>query len=754
MDIEKVLKEMTLEEKAGLCSGSDFWHTKKVERLGIPAVMMCDGPHGLRKQEGEEDHLGINESIETVCYPTASALAASFDRKLLRKLGEALGKECQAEQVGMLLGPGVNMKRSPLCGRNFEYFSEDPYLAGELGSAYVESLQEQGVAACVKHFAANNQETRRMSGSSNMDERTLHEIYLPAFEKIIKEGKTRGVMCAYNAINGTFCAENRELLTEILRRDWGYKGMVVTDWGAVKDRVEGLRAGLDLEMPGGPGAQDQIIVEAVKDGKLAEEILDQAVKNVLKFIAGCMYNQKENAAIDREECKKLSKEFCEQSAVLLKNEGSLPLSKEKRTVFIGDFAEHPRYQGAGSSHIHVTEVTGAKECARRHGYWIEFQQGYHVNETTEDLLAEAVKSAAEAEQAVIFAGLPEAFETEGCDRENMEIPAVQNRLIEAVAAVQPNTVVVLHCGAPAELPWISKVSAVLCMYLGGQMTGEAAVSLLYGRTNPSGKLAETWQLRLEDNPSWLNFPGEEGNVEYREGIYIGYRYYDKKNMPVLFPFGHGLSYTSFTYRKLKTDKKQMKDTEHLTVICEVENTGSMAGSEVVQLYVRDVESTAGRPVRELKGFEKIYLKPGERACVQFTLDKRAFAYYETRIHGWFVESGEFLIEIGTSSRDIRLCSSVDIMGTEILPRTYTRYSTVGDLAKSKQGAMLIRELLGNNSQQEQAGRENAEYMGEGSEKSALQMMYEMPLQSIVTFGRMTMKELDAMIESLNQENGI
>lgn len=756
MEIEKILKELTLEEKAGLCSGRDFWHTKGVERLAVPSVMMCDGPHGLRKQEGEEDHLGINQSIETVCYPTASALAASFDRNVLRELGEMLGKECQAEHVGMLLGPGVNMKRSPLCGRNFEYFSEDPYLAGELGCAYVEGLQEQGTAACVKHFAANNQETRRMSGSSNMDERTLHEIYLPAFETIVKKGKVRGVMCAYNAINGTFCAENKELLTDILRKDWEYDGMVVTDWGAVKERTEGLKAGVDLEMPGGPGVQDQVIVEAVKSGRLDESVLDEAVRNVLKFIDDCTENQKKDVRIDREKCKEKSREFCIKSAVLLKNEGSLPLSETKRTVFIGEFAKAPRYQGAGSSHIHVAEVPGAAECAGRHGYKVEFVQGYRLKERkgADDLIAEAVRTAQESEQAVIFAGLPESYETEGCDREMMEIPAEQNRLIEAVAEAQPNTIVVLHGGAPMALPWIHKVSAVLCMYLGGQMTGEAAVSLLYGEACPSGKLAETWPLRIEDNPSWLNFPGEEGNVEYREGIYIGYRYYDKKDIPVLFPFGYGLSYTEFEYGNLRISREQMKDTELLTVTCEVKNIGKRAGSETVQLYVHDCESTVGRPIRELKAFEKVYLEPEEIREVKFVLDQRAFAYYEAKIHDWYVESGEFLIELGTSSRDIRLRRAVHVTGTKEIPIVYTRYSTVADLVKSEKGAALIQGFLGDSKAQKEAGKENEEHMGEGSGKAAEQMMFAMPLQSLVTFGRMTMKELDAMIESLNRDNGI
>ncbi len=499
VDIEKILSEMTLEEKAGLCSGHDYWHTKSVERLDVPSMMMCDGPHGLRKQKGEGDHLGINESIQTVCYPSASALASSFDRQVLDELGTALGEECQAEDVGMLLGPGINIKRSPLCGRNFEYFSEDPYLSGELGCAYVQSLQAQGVAACVKHFAANNQETRRMSGSSEVDERTLNEIYFPAFESVVKKGGTRGVMCSYNAINGTFSAENKELLTETLRRKWGYEGMVVTDWGAVKDRVKGLEAGLDLEMPGGPGTQDQKIVEAVQSGALDEKVLDEAVRNILKLVDDYRKERRPKTKADRTKYEALSSSLAQRCAVLLKNEGILPLDKEDDIVFIGEFAKKPRYQGAGSSHINVVHPMGALEAVQTAGLTVEYAEGYRVHEDdqTEALIAEAVEKAAKAKTAVIFAGLPDSFETEGVDRDTLSMPDNQNALIRAVAKVQPNTVVVLHGGSCMELPWIDQVPGVLLMHLGGQRVGEAAVKLLFGEANPGGRLAETWPVKLD-----------------------------------------------------------------------------------------------------------------------------------------------------------------------------------------------------------------------------------------------------------------
>lgn len=755
MDIDQLLQKMTLEEKASLYSGSDFWHTQPVERLGIPAVMMCDGPNGLRKQKGEGDHLGINESIETVCYPTASAVAASFDTELLEKLGQSLGEECQAEQVGMLLGPGVNMKRSPLCGRNFEYFSEDPYLAGELAASYISGLQGQGVAACVKHFAANNQETCRMSGSSKVDERALHEIYLPAFEAAVKKGGTRSIMCAYNAVNDVFCAENKKLLTDILREEWGFGGFVVTDWGAAKDEVRGIKSGLNLIMPGGTEETAEAVVNAVRDGILAESDLDHAVGKVLEFVRDYLDNQKPDVEFDREKARAFSASLAKESAVLLKNENILPLSKEKKTAFIGEFARSPRYQGAGSSHINVKHAVSAMECVE--GLPVVYAQGYRAKEdkVDEQLLREAVEAASQAEAAVIFAGLPNAFETEGCDREHMSMPENQNALIEAIAAVQKNTVVILHGGAPVEMPWIDKVSSVLCLYLGGDQAGKAAVELMYGDANPCGKLAETWPERLEDNPSYLTFPGCRGNVEYREGIFIGYRYYDKRKMKVQFPFGHGLSYTSFSYSDLKLDRVKMTEDERVTVSCKVKNTGSRAGKEVVQLYVGAIGSEAIRPVRELKGFIKVSLEPGEEKEVHFVLDKRAFAYYEELVHDWFVESGKFAIEIGASSRDIRLRDEMEIQGLVELPIYYTENSTLADLAKTSRGRQFMeqmakkREAAGNDAGQQEK-RDDLSNLGEGSERMVQAMMREMPLSSMVSFGGMSKKELKEIVAMLNQ----
>lgn len=747
MNAEQILEEMTLEEKAAFCSGRDFWHTKRIERLGVPSVMMCDGPHGFRKQEGEGYHLGINKSIETVCYPTAAALASSFDRDVMKHLGEALGQECQAENVAMLLGPGLNIKRSPLCGRNFEYFSEDPYLAGEMGAAYVQALQSKGIAACAKHFACNDQETRRMSGSSQLDERTLYEIYLPAFESVVKKGNARSLMCAYNAINGEYCAENRMLLTEVLRDRWGFDGFVVTDWGAVKGRAKGVAAGLDLEMPGGPNATGEEIVEAVKAGTLSESALDKAVLNLLRFVETSLSQHDESAVIDREGCRKLAKILAAECAVLMKNNGVLPLKEHQKVAFIGEFAQKPRYQGAGSSHINVSHPVSALEAVDGS---VTYARGYdaHSDKTDAALLSEAINVASATDVAVVFAGLPDAFESEGADREHMRLPDNQNELITAVAKANPNTVVVLHSGSPVELPWLEQVPAVLCMYLGGEQVGAATAELLYGKVNPSGHLAETWPVRLQDNPSYLNFPGEDGVVTYAEGIFVGYRYYDKKEMPVNFPFGHGLSYTIFTYSNLRTDRDQLTDQETVTVRVDVTNTGTVSGKEAVQLYVSDTESTVRRPVRELREFAKVELQPGQTKTVSFNLDKRAFAYYEPKVHDYFVESGEFMIEIGESCRDIRLSKSVQVEGTTLLSFTIDTNTTIGQLMKHPRGAAFIRQMMGKSDGPSDS--EQAEAMGEGSEKMMQKMMFEMPLGSLVSYGRMTAKQLKGLIASLNQ----
>lgn len=746
-DSKAILTDMTVDEKISLACGHDFWKTNAVERLGIPQVMMCDGPHGLRKQKGQGDHLGINESIETVCYPSASALAASFDTELMEKLGETLGEECQAEDVGMLLGPGVNMKRSPVCGRNFEYFSEDPYLAGKMAASYVQALQKTGVAACVKHFATNNQETLRMSGDSRLSERALHETYLPAFEAVVKEGGTRSIMCAYNAINGEFCSVNEMLLTKVLRDRWGFDGFVVTDWGAGKDAVKGIKAGLDLHMPGGSDAVATALRSAYESGELTDAELDRMAGNMVRFALDYTEKKRPDCHIDRDRCAELSAEMAGECAVLLKNDGVLPLKKSSKVAFIGEYAAAPRYQGSGSSHINTKNVVSALDAAG--SYSVSYAKGFLSGSTKTDeaLLLEAVEIARTAETAVVFAGLPDSFESEGFDRDTLAMPANQNALIEAVAAVNPNTVVVLHGGAPMLTEWIGKVKAVLCMYLGGQGVGKATVQLLYGEKNPSGKLAETWPKKLSDNPAFLNFPGVEGTVDYAESVFIGYRYYDKKEMDVLFPFGHGLSYTDFLYSDLCTEKASVTDEEKVTVTCKVKNAGRFAGKETVQLYVKNATTEMPRPIRELRGFAKVELLPGEEKEVSFTLDKRSFAYYEEKIHDFYVPSGVYGIEIGASCRDIRLSEEISVTGTVELPYVYTLTSTVGSLMKTAKGQALFERMMAGRGQN--AERENMEALGEGAAEMARRMMLEMPLGALTTFGGVPREQLEGMIAMLN-----
>ena len=542
-DIKQLIAQMTLEEKAGLCSGLDFWHTKPVERLGVPSVMVSDGPHGLRKQAGDADHLGLNDSIRAVCFPAACATTSSFDVALVNKMGETLGDECQAENLSVLLGPAVNIKRSPLCGRNFEYMSEDPYLAGKMAASYIRGVQSKGVGTSIKHFAANNQEYNRMSCSSEVDERTLREIYLPPFEEAVKAAQPKTVMCSYNKINGVYSADNEWLLTKVLREEWGFEGYVMTDWGAISDRVQGIRAGLELEMPASGGANDAKIVAAVRDGSLDEALLDRAVERILNVVFDYMDNRRPDAVFDRDADHQKAVEVEKECAVLLQNNGVLPLAAGARVAYIGGFAAAPRYQGGGSSHINSSRVTSALDAAKAKNRAVTYVPGFPTDKDEADAagLAAAVEAAKTADVAVIFAGLPDVFESEGYDRTSMAMPACQNALIAAVAAAQPNTVVVLHNGSPVECPWAEDVAAILELYLGGQGVGEACDALLWGEANPCGRLAETFPLRLEDTPCYLDFPGDGKTVKYSEGVYVGYRYYEAKKLPVRWACGHGLS---------------------------------------------------------------------------------------------------------------------------------------------------------------------------------------------------------------------
>ena len=759
MDIKALVSQMTLEEKAGLCSGDDFWHTKAVERLGIPRSMVSDGPHGLRKQDEEADHLGINDSIKAVCFPAASATAASFDPDMIRGMGEALGDSCQHEKVSVILGPAVNIKRSPLCGRNFEYFSEDPYLSGAMATALIQGVQSRNIGTSIKHFALNSQEHRRMSSSSDCDERTMREIYFPAFEQAVKEAQPWTVMCSYNRINGVYASENPWLLTEVLRKEWGFEGYVVSDWGAVSDRVAGVAAGLDLEMPASGGMNDALIVEAVRSGKLDEKLVDQACERILNIVYRYTENAKPDTPWDKEAQHRQAAEIAADCMVLLKNDGAvLPLSKEDGIAFIGEFAEKPRFQGGGSSHINCFRTTGALEAAKAQGLKVTYAQGYSVaaDDATDEMIAEAVAAAKQAKVAVVFAGLPDAYESEGYDRTHMRMPECQNRVIEAVAAANPRTVVVLHNGSPVEMPWIGRVQAVLEAYLGGQAVGEAEVKVLFGDVNPSGHLPESFPNKLEDNPSYLYYGGEGNVTEYREGIFVGYRYYDKKKMDVLFPFGHGLSYTTFEYSDLKLSADRIADTGTLEARVTVKNTGSRAGKAVVQLYVGDAERTPIRPVRELKGFRKVMLQPGESKEVAFTLDKRSFAYWNQEIHDWHVESGVFTVEAGASSRDLPLKAEVTVESTVELPRRYTLDSIFMDIMadpKAKEIMMpVIRktmEIFGN--EESSGGSEAAKEAV--SEDMTMAMMNYMPLRGAFSFGTggLTRELVLELIEKMNKE---
>ena len=736
MDIKALISQMTLEEKAGLCSGLDFWHTKPVDRLDVPSVMVSDGPHGLRKQDQEADHLGMNDSIKAVCMPAACATAASFDRDMIYAMGESIGNSCQHEQLSVVLGPAVNIKRSPLCGRNFEYFSEDPYLAGEISAAFINGVQSKNVGTSIKHFAANNQEHRRMSSSSNVDERTLREIYFPAFEISVKKAQPWTVMCSYNRINGVYASENKWLLTDVLRDEWGFEGYVMSDWGAVSNRVAGIAAGLDLEMPSSGGINDRKIVNAVRTGKLDEAILDKAVERILTINYKYLENAKPHTPWDKEADHELSARIAAECMVLLKNEEEiLPLNKEDKVAFIGEFAVKPRFQGGGSSHINCFKTTSAVEAAE--GLKVTYARGYSVadDEATDEMIAEAVEAAKAAKVAVVFAGLPDAYESEGYDRSHMRMPACQNKLIDAVAEANPNTVVVLHNGSPVEMPWIGKVKAVLEAYLGGQAVGLATVRVLFGDVNPSGHLAETFPRKLSDNPSYLFYGGEKDKTDYREGIFVGYRYYDRKEMDVLYPFGHGLSYTTFEYSGLQLSETEITDQDTLTATVTVTNTGSRTGKTVVQLYVSDVESTVLRPVRELKGFEKVELAPGEIKEVTFTLDKRSFAYWNEQISDWHVETGEFVIEIGQSSRDIALTETVKVKSTVKLPRKYTMDSIVMDILEDEEAVEVLKpviEAIGSTLHPQHDSNEAAREAI--SDEMTIAMMKYMPLRGALSFG--------------------
>ena len=646
--IAEILQAMILKEKIALCNGADFWNSKAMDAYGIPAIAMSDGPHGVRCQKGSGDMLGVNNSEPATCFPTAVTSGATWDEELLFAEGKAIGEEGLSYGVDVVLGPGVNIKRNPLCGRNFEYFSEDPFIAGAMGAAWVKGAQSAGAGASLKHFAANNQEYKRFNGNSQVDERTLRELYLPAFETVVKQAQPETVMCSYPRINNVHASDNKWLLTDVLRTEWGFEGLVVTDWGALCNRVRAMRAGCDLSMPGGSDYMEDWVEDAVRDGSLPESAVDACAARVIA-LALKGDNRPKNRLFDREAHDALARKIAESGAVLLKNEdGILPVQPEK-IALIGEMARTMRYQGAGSSHINPTQLTSL--CDALPG--VPFAAGCdEKGNVTEESLSEAAAAAKSAKVAVVCAGLPDLYESEGFDRETMTMPEGHIRLIETVAAANPNTVVVLFCGSAVETPWIDKVKAVLYMGLPGQAGGAAAANLLTGAVNPSGKLTETWPLVYGDVPSRDTFGKKV--THYKEGLYVGYRYYDKAGKAVRFPFGHGLSYTQFAYSGLEIDGR--------TVRAVVTNTGGRAGAEVVQLYVAPPQDGLYRPAKELKGYTKVFLTPGESKTVTFTLDDRSFAVWSD---GWKVPAGTYTIELGASSADIRLSQSIEVGGERV-----------------------------------------------------------------------------------------
>ena len=647
--VQDILSKMTLEDKISLCNGADFWHSKAMAQYGIPAVTMSDGPHGVRCQKNGADMLGVNESEPATCFPTAVTSGATWDAELLKAEGQAIGEEGLSYGVDVVLGPGVNIKRNPLCGRNFEYFSEDPCIAGAMGAAWVQGAQSTGAGTSLKHFAANNQEYKRFNGNSQVDERTLRELYLPAFETVVKAAQPETVMCSYPRINNVHASDNHWLLTDVLRRDWGFEGLVVTDWGALCDRVKAMHAGCDLSMPGGSTYMEDWVAAAVKDGSLPESDVDACAARVIA-LALKGESRPKGRAFDKDAHNALAQKIAENGAVLLKNEDNILPLDVGGIALIGEMARTMRYQGAGSSHINPTQLTTL--CDAMPG--VPFAAGCDVKGTvTEESLREAAETAKQAKVAVVCVGLPDIYESEGFDRETMAMPEGHIRLIETVAAANPNTVVVLFCGCAVEMPWLDKVKAVLYMGLPGQAGGAAAANLLTGKANPSGKLTETWPLCYDDVPSRDTF-GKK-TTHYKEGLYAGYRYYDKAGKAVRFPFGYGLSYTQFAYSDLKIEGR--------TVTAAVTNTGCTAGAEVVQLYVAPPKNGLYRPAKELKGFAKVSLQPGESRTVRFELNDRSFAVWCDGC--WKVPMGSYEICVGASVADIRLHTALAVDGVSL-----------------------------------------------------------------------------------------
>ncbi len=758
---EEILKTLTLEEKASLCQGASFWYTKAIPEKDIPEIMMTDGPHGLRKQTGETDHLGVNKSVPATCFPSAAAIACSWDRELIERIGQALGEECLQEQVSILLGPGANIKRSPLCGRNFEYFSEDPYLSSQMAKHHILGVQSKGVGTSLKHFAVNNQETCRMTVDEKVDERTLREIYLASFEAAVKEAKPWTIMSAYNRVNGEFCCENHHLLHDILRKEWGYTGVVVSDWGAANDQCKGIQEGFDLRMPYSGEAMTERLIDAIRQGALSERQLDETVLRILELIRRGMENRKADAVYDADAHHLLARQAAEESAVLLKNDQhTLPAGKREKIAIVGAFAKFVRYQGGGSSHVIPTRHRSVLQVLDEEYPQIKYSytRGYRLKKDQVDpeYKAEAVCAAAQADRIILFAGLPDGLESEGFDRKHMRLPENQNDLIETLAGLHKPMTVVLLAGSPVEMDWEPKVPSILTMYTGGQAVAEAAVRLLFGDAVPCGKLAETYPLRGSHAPCALDYPQKKEAV-YSEGIFVGYRYYEKKQLPVRFAFGHGLSYTQFSYANMTLSQSEMSDDERLTVSFDVTNTGRMAGKEIVQLYVRDVEASVPRPVKELKGFAKVALQPGETQHVEMTLDKRSFAYYHTGLGDWYAESGAYEILVGSASDDIRLSAAVQVNST-VQPRTqYDEYVTMGELAHMEKAAPYMQAMFAQSPAPSMSPEELAHYLDDEDDMREVAMDYaamgmDMPLIKVadMTAGALPYALIEQIVRAINE----
>lgn len=699
VNIEHLVSQLTLEEKASLLSGRDDWSTQSIERLDIPWIWLADGPHGLRRAP-QTNKPGYGDQLPATAYPTASALAATWDLELIYQVGKALGEESQAQDVNVLLGPGVNIKRSVLGGRNFEFFSEDPVLAGEIGAAYINGVQSQGVGTSLKHYAANNVETKRMWMNSDVDDRTLHEIYLTPFEIAVKKAQPWTIMASYNRIQGLYGTQNPYLLTDVLKKQWGYQGIVISDWFAVVDRVAAVKAGMHIEMPGLNAVNDNLIIDAVKSGELDEALVDSLVTDILGIVFRAKALHKPDVELDIEKHHEHAREVAAEAITLLKNQNDvLPVDAQKysKVAIIGEFAVKPRFQGNGSSEVKPTRLDQFLELVRQeHGEQVTFSyaQGYQLTDDDDfSLIDEARQVAADADIALVFAGLPLHYESEGIDRTHIDMPASHNRLISEIAGVQDNTVVVLTNGSAVTMPWVDQVNGILETWLAGQAGAGGIADVIFGKVNPSGKLAETFPVKLEDTPAFFNFPGEQGEVLYGEQIFVGYRYYDKKKIEPLFPFGHGLSYTDFEYSAMELSAVDITDKTGLEVSLKVRNTGDVAGKEIVQIYLTDSQSSLQRPVRELKKFKKIALQPGEEKTVVFQLDGRDFSYYDATRKMWIAESGEFVVSAASSSRDIRLSQAVNLQSRQQVPLAFDEYTFFKDYWKNPQTRELLKQMV-------------------------------------------------------------